>query len=91
MVIVSDGRFDNPAAAIEASNKLKQKFVDIYVVPIGENPDLDTLKKIASRQVENNVFVTSSYNALEPHLRRLTQRVCEGGNNICLYFFNSRQ
>ena len=84
LVIISDGRFDDSAAAIEASSNLKQKFVDIYAVPVGDNPDIDTLKKLVSREVENNVFVTSSYNALEPHLRSLTKTVCEGGRGTSL-------
>lgn len=78
-MIISDGRFESRATALAAANKLKEKFVDIFVVPVGENPDLETLKQLASREVENNVFMTSSYNALEPNLRSLTMRVCEGG------------
>ena len=79
MVIIHDGRFQDAEAAVKASTALKEKFVDVFDVAVGSNPDVDTIERVVSREPYDNVFMTSSYNALDPNMRRLTQRVCEGG------------
>ena len=66
-------------AATQAAASLRQKFVNVYDVAVGTNPDVNTIQKVVSPEPYENAFMTSSYDALDPNLRRLTERVCEGG------------
>ncbi|XP_048583307.1 uncharacterized protein LOC5512020 isoform X1 [Nematostella vectensis] len=82
LVIISTGKFQNPAKAARLAGALKQAQVDVFAVPVGENPDIPALKKIVSHIVDNNVFMTSSYDALRPHLRSLTKTICDGAEKL---------
>lgn len=64
------------------ASKLRKKFVDVFAVPIGPNPDVRTLSKVVNKPVEKNVFMTTSFNALRPNLRALTKTICEGAQKI---------
>jgi len=78
LVIIGPGKFANPSRAARLAGELKQNLVDIFVMPVGYDPDVEAVTKVASRIVDNNVFMTTSPEALRPHLRALTKRICEG-------------
>lgn len=78
LVIIGPGKFANPSRAARIAGELRQTLVDIFVMPVGYDPDVQAIEKVASREVANNVFMTTSPEALRPHLRSLTKRICEG-------------
>ncbi|EDO40326.1 predicted protein [Nematostella vectensis] len=82
LIIIGSGKVENPAGATNLANQLRQAQVDIFAMPVGEGKDLAALKTIASKKVEKNIFVTSSYLALKAHLRALTEAVCEGAEKL---------
>lgn len=69
----------DPVAAQEAALQIRSRPSDLFIVAIGEDPDVSSLVKMASPPVENNVFMTTTPNALQAHLRSLTDTVCKGG------------
>lgn len=69
----------DPVAAQEAALQIRSRPADLFIVAIGEDPDVSSLIQMASPPVENNVFMTTTPNALEAHLRALTDTVCKGG------------
>ena len=69
----------DPVAAQEAALQIRSRPSDLFIVAIGEDPDVSSLVKMASPPVENNVFMTTTPNALQAHLRALTDTVCKGG------------
>ena len=79
VVIITEGKFANSAEAVASASKLKNQSIDVFAVAVGPDPDVPTLKGIVSPKVENNVFMTTTYDALRPHRRALTDTVCEGG------------
>ena len=81
-MIISHGRFYNSIKAITTATKIRQKAVDIFAVAIGPNADVPTLSKVVSRPVNKNVFMTTSYNALLPNLRSLTETICHGAQKV---------
>lgn len=82
LVIFSQGIFQNSPQAINIASKLRQKFVDVFAVPIGSNADIPTLIKVVNRPIEKNIFMTTSFNALKPNLRALTKTICKGALKI---------
>ena len=78
MVIITEGRFVDKQLVIEASEKLKNECTYVYAVAVGASPDVATLRSIVSHDANNNIFMTSSYDALRAHLRAVTNTVCEG-------------
>ncbi|EDO40322.1 predicted protein [Nematostella vectensis] len=82
LVIIGSGQFQDPAVAIGLGAALKQNLVDVFAVPVGDNPDVATLRSFASPNVEKNVFMTSSHNALRPHVRAVTKAICDGAIKI---------
>jgi len=59
--------------------QLKEKLVDIFAVAIGDNPEIDNIRKVVSRPIEQNIFMVSSPEALRVQARALVKRVCDGG------------
>lgn len=88
LVIIGSGKFANPSRVARIAGELKQNLVDIFVMPVGYDPDIEAISKVASRVVDNNVFMTTSPEALRPHLRSLTQRICEGAERPKGNLFN---
>lgn len=82
LVFIGHGLFKNSIQAVVLANKLKQKAIDIFAVPIGPNADVDTITKVVSRPINNNVFMTTSYNALRPNVRALTKTICQGAQKV---------
>jgi len=59
--------------------QLKEKLVDVFAVAIGDNPEIDNIRKIVSTPIEQNIFTVSSPEALRVQARALVKRVCDGG------------
>jgi hypothetical protein len=78
LVIIGPGKFSNPDTAARIAGELRQNLVDVFVMPVGYDPDVPSMKRVASRPVDNNIFMTTTPEALRPHLRSLTRRICEG-------------
>lgn len=82
LVIISQGKFKDGSRAINIASELRKKFVDVFAVPIGDSPDLKTLVKVVNKPIENNIFMTTSANALTPNARALTRTICQGAQKI---------
>lgn len=82
LVIIGSGQFLDSARAIALSASLKQNLVDVFSVPIGPNYDVATQRKFASPNANKNIFITSSYDALKPHVRAVTKAICDGAVKI---------
>lgn len=80
--MVGSGQFLESARAVALSAALKQNLVDVFSVPVGPKPDIATIRKFASPPVNNNVFITTSYDALRPHVRAVTKAICDGAIKI---------
>ena len=80
VVLITEGKFVDPAAAERAAVQVRTKLADLFVVAIGDNPDVDSLVRMVSPPAEKNVFLASTPNALEANLRSLTDAICQGGN-----------
>lgn len=66
-------------AAVDAAIDIRAMPADLFVIAIGEDPDLDTLVQMVSPPAENNVFLATTSGGLRPSLRAITDTVCEGG------------
>ncbi|XP_048583231.1 uncharacterized protein LOC5507629 isoform X2 [Nematostella vectensis] len=82
LVIISQGQLDDAATAAGIAAQLRQKFVDVFSVTVGNNSDVTGLREIVSKPVDKNVFMTSSFGALDPNLRALTRTICEGADKV---------
>ena len=78
-MLITEGRLSDAEGAVEAALKIRSKYVDVFIVAVGEDPDVGSLVKMVSPPVDNNVFMTTSYNALRSHLRAVTDTICKGG------------
>jgi len=78
-VLFTSGRFIDSQATIELSQKLKEQLIDVYAVPIGSDPDVESLENTVSSKSDDNIFMMSSTTALKPQLRALVNTICEGG------------
>lgn len=78
MLIISQGKYQNAKKASRYASQLKQKGVDVYQMAIGGNEDVPAIRSVASKQQHKTVFITSSYDAMKPHLRAVINRICEG-------------
>ena len=81
-MLICSGKTEDIHRAISASKSLKERFVDVFAVSIGRGANVEGLKAIVSEEPADNIFLASSYNALEPNLRVLTERICEGGTRL---------
>jgi hypothetical protein len=79
---VSPGKFINQAGSIRLAGLLKLNQVDVFAVPVGKAPDIATLRKVVSDTQNNNVFMTTSYASLRPHVRGVTETICLGAEKI---------
>lgn len=52
---------------------------DLFVVAIGEDPDVNATVRMVSPPAEKNVFMAATSSDLRSNLRALTDTVCEGG------------
>lgn len=77
--MITEGKFSDPGAAEEAAVQIRALPADLFVVAVGDDPDVDSLVTMVSPPVESNVFMTTTPNALRAHLRALTDTVCKGG------------
>lgn len=80
VVLITEGKFADPAAAEKAAVQIRTKLADLFVVAIGDKPDVDSLVKMVSLPTERNVFLASTPNALQANLRGLTDAICKGGS-----------
>lgn len=67
--------------------QLKEKLIDVYAVAIGDNPEIDNLRSVVSKPLEDNIFMVSSPEALRAQARALVKRVCDGGMSFHLHCY----
>lgn len=85
------GKFLSAKRAALMANKLRQEHVDVFLVPIGGEGDVAGVRNVVSKKIENNAFMTTSFDALRPHLRALTKAICGGAQklkrkyNLCVF------
>lgn len=51
-------------------------------MPVGGQGDIATIRNVVSKKIENNAFITTSFDALRPQLRALTKAVCDGAEKL---------
>jgi basic membrane lipoprotein Med (substrate-binding protein (PBP1-ABC) superfamily) len=75
---MSTGKFQDAKNAALLASQLKQSQVDVFAVIIGGKGDIAAIRNVVSAKVENNVFLTTSFDALRPQLVALIEAVCNG-------------
>lgn len=76
LVVMTFGKSDNALGVARASMALKDEHVTVLSVGIGEKVDMEELMLMAS--TAEDVITVMSFSALEKHVARIRDKVCEG-------------
>ncbi len=79
MIFISNGEFDQAEDVIEAARKLRFSISNIFPFSLTNDVDVNTLEKIAAPDGEKNVYLTTSYSALDQYRNKIAVDLCKRG------------
>lgn len=79
MIFISNGNFEEPESVADTSSALRLDIDNVFPVVVSSQPDIPTLKRIASPDAERHVYLTTSYNALDQYRNKMAVDACVKG------------